>query len=95
MRVWPHPVQEGEWPHDQFQVGLIEGIAVVRIVPGVRGVVGIEVARGNLLPGLAVLAEVGGQVEMVPEVPAVLDQHQELDGEHGKPDEPCDPQPAL
>ena len=93
--VWPHPVKEGERPHDQFQVGLVEGVAVVRIVPGVRGVVGVEVARGNLLPGLAVLAEVRGQVEVVPQVPAVLDQHHELDAEHGEPDEPGNPQAAL
>ena len=76
--VWPHPVEEGERPHDQFEVGLVEGVAVVRIVPGVRGVVGVEVARGDLLPGLAVLAEVGGQIEVVPQVPAVLDEQHEL-----------------
>ncbi len=67
----------------------------MRVEPGVRGVVGVEVARGDLLPGLAVLAEVGGQVEVVPQVPAVLHQQDELHGEDGEPDEPGDPQAAL
>ena len=67
-RVRVHPVQQRQRPHDQFEVGLVEGVAVVRVVPGVRGVVGVEVARGDLLPGLAVLAEVRRQVEVVPQV---------------------------
>ena len=93
--VRPHPVQEGERPHNQLEVGLVEGIPVVRVVPGVRRVVRIEMAGGDLLPGLAVLAEVCREVEVVPEVPAVLDQQDELDGEDSEPDEPGDAQPAL
>ena len=86
--VRPHPVQESKRPHDQLEIGLIEGIAVVRVVPGIGGVVGVEVTGGDLLPGLAVLAEVGSEVEVIPEVPAVQQQEDQLDAENGDPEDP-------
>ena len=89
--VRPDPVQESERPDDQLEITLIEGIAVVRVEPGIGGVVGIEVTGGDLLPGLAVLTEIGGQVEVVPEVPTVEHQQNELDPEDGDADEPNHP----
>ena len=93
--VGPHPVQQGQRPHDEFEIALVEGVAVVRVEPGVRGVVRVEVARGDLLPSLAVLPEIGCQVEVVPQVPAVKNQQHELDSEHGHADQPDHPQIAL
>jgi hypothetical protein len=89
-RVRVHPVQQGQRPHDELEVRLVEGVAVVGVVPGVRRVVRVEVAGRDLLPGLAVLTEVGGQVEVVPQVDAVEDQEDELNPEDTQSDVPRD-----
>ena len=62
-------MKETERPHDNLEVALPEGIAVVGVVVGEGRLSRIEVPGPDLLPRLAERAEVAGQVETGPKMP--------------------------